>query len=133
MTNDHNTRAMTGANIGLCDIAPPTSGPARSRSARARPRRGRPRLAIARQEALEARSERGLDLGLALEPRQQHGGRLDGREAVAARLAPQPAVARGALGPKHDTLAFEHPGIAPPQRLGLAPGAVEQDDALDLA
>src|SRR5580704_15239560 len=130
MTNDHNTRAMTGPNIGLCDMAPPIWPTSRSA---APPRRGRPCLAVARQQALEARSERGLDLGLALEPRQQHGGRLDGREAVAARLAPQPPVARRALGPEHDTLAFEHPGIAPPQRLGLAPGAVEQDDAFDLA
>src|SRR6266568_4408453 len=95
--------------------------------------RGRPQIAIARQQALEARVQRGFDLGLAFEPRQQHGGRLDGREAVAARLAPQPAVTGRAPGPEHDALALEHPGIAPPQRLGLAPGAVEQDDALDLA
>src|SRR3981189_3428555 len=91
------------------------------------------RLAIAREQALEAGIERGLDLGLAFEPRQQHGRRLDSREPVAAGLTPQFAVTRRALGPEHDTLALEHPAVAPPQRLGLAPGAVEQDDALDLA
>src|SRR5512139_1094682 len=90
-------------------------------------------LAIARQQPLEARVQRGLDLRLALQPRQQHGCRFDGRESVAARLAPQLAVARGPFRPKHDALALEHPAIAPPQRLGLAPGAVEQDDALDFA
>src|SRR5882757_6793473 len=31
-----------------------------------------------------------------------------------------------------DALAFQHPGIAPPQRLGLAPGAVQQHDAFDV-
>src|ERR1700704_6789717 len=95
--------------------------------------RNRSRLAIAREQALEARIERGLDIGLAFEPRQQHGRRLDGREPVAAGLTPQFAVTRRALGPEHDALALEHPAVAPPQRLGLAPGAVEQDDALDLA
>src|SRR5262245_54184454 len=95
--------------------------------------RSRTRLAIAREQALEGRVQRGLDLRLALEPRQQHGRRLDGREPVAARLAPQLAVTRRALRPEHDALALGHPGIAPPQRLGLAPGAVEQDDAFYLA
>src|SRR5262245_35753016 len=95
--------------------------------------RSRARLAIAREQALEGRVQRGLDLRLAFEPRQQHGRRLEGREPVAAGLAPQLAVARRALRPEHDAPALEHPGIAPPQRLGLAPGAVEQDDAFDLA
>src|SRR5260370_9231878 len=93
------------------------------RSAPASCRRNRPRLAIAREQALEGRVQRGLDLRLLLEPRQQHGGRLDGGEAVAAGLAPQPAVPGRSLGRDHAALAFELPGIAPPDRLGLPPGA----------
>src|SRR6202165_3982219 len=31
-----------------------------------------------------------------------------------------------------DALALQHPGIAPPQRLGLAPGTVEQHDAFEI-
>ncbi len=77
--------------------------------------------------------QRGLDLRLVFQPRQQHGRRLNGREPVVAGLAPQLAVTRGALWPEHDALTLKHPGIAPPQRLGLAPGAVKQDDAFDLA
>src|ERR1700692_1033268 len=34
--------------------------------------------------------------------------------------------------PEDYALAFQHPRIAPPQRLGLAPGAVEQHNALDV-
>src|ERR1700761_8380824 len=35
-------------------------------------------------------------------------------------------------GIEDHALALQHPGIAPPQRLGLAPGAVEQNDAFDI-
>ena len=45
----------------------------------------------------------------------------------------QLAIARRPLRAENDALAFQHPGIAPPQRLGLAPGAVEQHDAFDIA
>src|SRR5580698_5531660 len=34
--------------------------------------------------------------------------------------------------PQDHALAFQHPCIAPPQRLGLTPGAVEQHDAFDV-
>src|ERR1044072_2021266 len=94
-------------------------------------------LAVSRPVALqhlgEAGVERGLDLGIFLEPRHQHGGGLERGEPVAARLAAQLAVARRPLAREQHAAAFQHPRIAPPHRLGLAPGAVEQDDALDPA
>ena len=111
-----------------------------SRSPRRYPRFGgsaNPLLAIGRPIALQhlgkARIQRGLDLRIAFEPRHQHGGGLERGEPVAARLAAQLAVARRALAREQHAAALEHPGVAPPHRLGLAPGAVEQDDALDVA
>src|SRR5262252_5603784 len=48
--------------------------------------------AMMRQKFLEARRERCFDLGPVLQPAYQHGGRLDGRQAVAAGLTAQLAV-----------------------------------------
>src|SRR5665213_964165 len=72
------------------------------------------------------------DIGSLLKMTEQHRRRLDGGKTVAARLAAQLAVARWLLWAEDHPLAFQHPGVAPPQRLGLAPGAVEQHDALDV-
>src|SRR4029077_5437399 len=71
--------------------------------------------------------------GPLLQPRQQHRRRLDGRQAVGTRFFPEFSIARRTLGAEDDALALQHPRIAPPQRLGLAPGTVEQHDALDIA
>src|SRR6185312_767663 len=80
----------------------------------------------------KTRKKRALDLGLAFEPAHQQRRGLDGREALAARLASELAIARGPVRTQHDAPAFQHPGISPPQRLRLAPAAVEQNDAFDL-
>src|SRR5689334_11999108 len=88
-------------------------------------------LAIARQHPLKTRVQRGSDVGALLECRDQEPRRLDGRQRVAARLAAEPAITRRLRRIEDHALAFQHPGIAPPQRLGLAPGAVEHDHALD--
>src|SRR5215831_3326860 len=90
-------------------------------------------LAIPRQHALKTRVERRRNIRPLFQGRDQHRGRLDRRKPVAARLAAQMAVARRPAGPENDALAFQHPRIAPPQRLGLAPGAVEQHHALDIS
>src|SRR5258707_11325215 len=86
-----------------------------------------------REHPLEARGQLFLDIGPALQPAQQHPGSLDGRQSVAAGLATQLAAARRPPRAEHHATAFEHPRIAPPQGLGLAPGAVQQHDALDVA
>ena len=49
--------------------------------------------AMACEQFLEARRERHLDLGTILQPAHQHSGRLNGRQAIAAGLATQLAVA----------------------------------------
>ena len=63
---------------------------------------------------------------------EQHRRRLDGGQTVTARLAAQLPIARRMRRAQDDALAFQHPRVAPPQRLGLAPGAVEQHDAFDI-
>src|SRR5579872_2465030 len=90
-------------------------------------------LLISLQHACETRVQGAGDLRPSLETRENDRGRLDGGEAVAARLAAKRAVARGSRGSENHALAFQHPGIAPPQRLGLAPGAVEHHHAFELA
>ena len=64
------------------------------RRASARPRRGG---AIFIQHGREILEQSGLDLRLAFEPAERQPGRLDGRKRLAARLAAQIAVKRGAL------------------------------------
>ena len=88
-------------------------------------------LLIPRQHALEAGVEGRGDLRSAFQRRHQQARRLDGRQPVAARFPAQMSIARGPARPEDHALAFQHPGIPPPQRLGLAPGAVEQDHAID--
>src|SRR5262249_354322 len=88
-------------------------------------------LAVARQHPLKTCIERRGDVGPLLQRAQYEARGLDGRESVAARLLAQVPVARRLPRAEDHALAFQHPGIAPPQRLGLAPGAVEQHDAFD--
>ncbi len=87
---------------------------------------------VTRQHPLETGVERLGDIGPLLEPGEQKARGFNGGETVAARFLAQHAVARRALGSENDSLAFQHPGIAPPQCLSLAPGAVEQHDAFDV-
>src|SRR5215207_3340645 len=89
-------------------------------------------VAIPRQHAVKAGIERLRDLRPLLEPRQEQSRGLDGGEAVAARLLAELAVARRALRAQNHPLTLQHPRVAPPQRLGLAPGSVEQHDAFDV-
>ena len=73
----------------------------------------------------------GFNLRALFQPADQHRRRLDRRQPVAARLAPQLAVARRLRRIENDAPALQHPRIAPPQRLGLAPAAVEQHHAFE--
>src|SRR5262245_37002457 len=75
--------------------------------------------------------QRRFDVRAALEPAERERRRFQRREALAARLATQLAVERRPARAQHQTLRFQHPWVAPPQRLRLAPGAVEDDDAVD--
>src|SRR5260370_5008653 len=90
-------------------------------------------LQVPRQKPLKPAVQRLRDIRPLLQPGQQHARRLDGGQAVAARLLAELAVARRTFGAEDDPLALQHPRIAPPQRLGLAPGAIQQHDALDIA
>src|SRR5439155_10721688 len=89
-------------------------------------------FAIFGQHPFETGMQRLRDIRALLEARKQHRRRLDGGQPVAAWLTAQLAVARRTRRTKDDALAFQHPRIAPPQRLGLAPGAVEQHDAFNV-
>ncbi len=57
--------------------------------------------------------------------RERHG--LQGRDGIGPRLAPQVAVERRPVGHHDEAAQLGQPGIAPPQRLGLRPVAVERD------
>src|SRR5689334_12252221 len=92
----------------------------------------RPGRAVAAEEPLEGGGERRLDPRAALEAGEEQRRRLDGRERVAPRLVPEPAVARRAARPEHGAARLQDPGIAPPQGLRLAPAAVEEHDPLEL-
>src|SRR5581483_6239173 len=91
-----------------------------------------PRRAVALEETLEAPHHRPLDLRPPLEPAQEQRRGFDGGEGIAPWLAAELAVARVSARAQHDAPAFQHPRLAPPKRLRLAPAAVEEDDALDL-
>ena len=80
-----------------------------------------------------SRVTNSLPLGTIFQPRQQQPGRLDSGEAVRARLTAQLPVTRRTSRPENDAAAFQHPGVPPPQRLGLAPGSIQQNDSFDLA
>src|SRR5262249_31880448 len=86
---------------------------------------------VALEEALEALGHRALDVRPSLEAAQEQRCGFDGRERVAPRLAAELAVARWASWTQHNARAFQHPRIAPPERLRLAPAAVGADDARD--
>src|SRR5579872_1947026 len=90
-------------------------------------------LLISLQHACKTGVQGAGDLWPSLETRENDRGRFDRGKAVASRLAAKRAVTRWARGSENNSLAFQHPGIAPPQRLGLAPGAIEEHDAFDLA
>src|SRR5579871_2006530 len=87
-------------------------------------------LAIAIEQALETGDKASLDLRPPFEMSDQQRRRLDRGQPIWARLAPQSPIARRRLGPKDHPAAFQHPRIAPPQRLGLTPASVQQDDTL---
>src|SRR6476469_7801848 len=89
-------------------------------------------LAVPGQHPLETSVQRLRDIRPPFQTGKQHRRRLAGGKAVTARFAAELAVTRGIRRTEDDALAFQHPGITPPQRLGLAPGAVEQHDALDV-
>src|SRR5215475_14526085 len=88
--------------------------------------------AIPLEQPREAGEQGCFDLRAALEPAERERRRLQRREAFAARLAAELAVERRPARPQHQPLPLQHPRVAPPQCLSLAPGAVEDDDALDV-
>ena len=59
-------------------------------------------IAITRQHAFEAGAEGGFDLGSLFQSRQQHRGRLDGRQRVATWLTAHLSVARRLPRPEDD-------------------------------
>ncbi len=60
------------------------------------------------------------------------GSGLDSRNAFLSRFLPQISVERNRGWLQNQATAFQHPGIAPPQRFGLLPCAVEQNNSLDI-
>src|SRR6185312_3285080 len=90
----------------------------------------RPR-AVSFQHRAEAREHRRFDFGILFEPAQDERCGFQRGQALAPRLAPEPAVERRPLRIDGDAPALEHPRVAPPQCFGLAPGAVEHDDAVE--
>src|ERR1700729_2838042 len=67
-----------------------------------------------------------------LQGRKQHSRRLDGGKTVTPRFATQLSVTRRTRRTENDALALQHPGIAPPQCLGLTPGPVKQHNPFDI-
>src|SRR4051794_18045946 len=53
-------------------------------------------------------------------------------KAPGAGLAARPTEPCGARGVQHEPVQFQEPRIAPPQGLRLAPGAVQQHDAVEM-
>src|SRR3982751_4787792 len=76
--------------------------------------------------------ERLCNIRPLFETGKQHRRRLDSGQAVAARLAAKLSITGRLRRTEDDTLTFQHPRVAPPQRLGLTPGPIEQHDAFDL-
>src|SRR5690348_5295278 len=66
-----------------------------------------------------------------LQRSHQHPRSFDRRQPVPAGFPTEAPVTGWLTRTEDHALAFQHPGIAPPQRLGLAPGAVEKDDTFD--
>ena len=64
---------------------------------------------------------------------QHQGSGFQRRERLGPRFAAQPAESRRVGRVQHEPLQLQQPWVAPPQRLRLAPGAVEQHDALEAA
>src|SRR5258708_12885173 len=92
-----------------------------------------PRRAVALEHLLEILVQRERDLRPPFDAAQQQRRGLDGGEAVAARLAPELAVARRPAGPEHAAAAFQHPRIPPPQGLRLAPTPAQHAPPLPLS
>src|SRR6516162_8394832 len=80
-------------------------------------------------QAIESIEERCFGFGRSVEVLKQQRGGFQCRERLAAWLATHSAKTRPVPRVEDEAAEPEEPWVAPPQRLGFAPAAIEQHDA----